>query len=459
MKRQLLKTLKYLLITIYLCLNSACEKQDDWLNAKDDKSLVVPETMVDFQAILDNTGVLNNSFVTSGLVGTDNYKLQDLNFNASSENNRQLHIWNTAGLAQFGNGWNVFYRTISLANITLDGLKKHQATESGYNNIAGQALFFRAWAYYQLAQLFCQPYDGNRTDLPGLPLRLETDVNQVLQRSTLQKTYQQIETDLTRATTLLNTTQTYAQRPNEAACFALLSKLYLSMSNYPKALTHAEKALALKSDLLGYNSSIVNTSSTYRFPNLGKTNPEIVFYAQGSFVVAGPTSSSQGTIAAELYALYESNDLRKSLFFSLSGTNVKLRGTYSGNTNVFCGIATNEVYLIRAECRARLDQSELAIDDLNTLLEKRFKTGTFKKLVATDPQNVLKAVLLERRKELPFTGNLRWEDLRRLNKDSRFEKTITRTLNSITYSLPPGDAAYTLPIPTNETQYSGIVQN
>jgi starch-binding outer membrane protein, SusD/RagB family len=68
-------------------------------------------------------------------------------------------------------------------------------------------------------------------------------------------------------------------------------------------------------------------------------------------------------------------------------------------------------------------------------------------------------ILQERRKELPFTADVRWEDLRRLNKDPNFQKTIVRVLNGTTYTLPPNDPKYVLPIPENEVQLSGLQQN
>jgi len=68
-------------------------------------------------------------------------------------------------------------------------------------------------------------------------------------------------------------------------------------------------------------------------------------------------------------------------------------------------------------------------------------------------------LIQERRKELPFSGNLPWEDLRRLNQEPNFAKTLTRMLNGETFSLPPGDNRYVYPIPENEISLSGIQQN
>jgi hypothetical protein len=69
----------------------------------------------------------------------------------------------------------------------------------------------------------------------------------------------------------------------------------------------------------------------------------------------------------------------------------------------------------------------------------------------------LDTVLAERRKELAFRG-IRWSDLRRLNQED-WNITLTRNLNGTPYTLPPNSKLYTLPIPPDVIQESGIAQN
>jgi hypothetical protein len=72
---------------------------------------------------------------------------------------------------------------------------------------------------------------------------------------------------------------------------------------------------------------------------------------------------------------------------------------------------------------------------------------------------ILAVIIQERRKELPFTGNLRWEDLRRLNQEPLYAKNLVRILNGESFSLSPRDKRYVFPIPENEIRTSGIQQN
>ena len=159
-----------------------------------------------------------------------------------------------------------------------------------------------------------------------------------------------------------------------------------------------------------------------------------------------------------LYKTYNTNDLRLQLFFKVSSGVNTYKGSYGGSSTFFNGLTTDELYLIRAECYARLNNKDAALSDLNALLVKRWKTGTFVPYTAASADEALKVILHERRKELIYRG-LRWMDLRRLNQDSRFAAILQRNLNGIIYTLPPNDPKYVLPIPDLVIQLSGIEQN
>ncbi|MFC3157130.1 RagB/SusD family nutrient uptake outer membrane protein [Chryseobacterium arachidis] len=162
------------------------------------------------------------------------------------------------------------------------------------------------------------------------------------------------------------------------------------------------------------------------------------------------------SIPRELYELYEEHDLRKVLYFKSQNGKSIWCGAPIGNN--LSGTATNEVFLIEAECAARLGEREKALDLLNALLIKRYKTGTFKPLTASSDLEALDIILAERRKELLKRG-LRFQDLKRLNKDSRYAKSLTRTIGAKIYTLPPNDGRYQLPIPQYIIDYNGLEQN
>src|SRR5690606_39919502 len=106
------------------------------------------------------------------------------------------------------------------------------------------------------------------------------------------------------------------------------------------------------------------------------------------------------------------------------------KGGYTGASNnaFFVGLTTSELLLIQAECYARANHIDLALEALNRLLEHRYERETFVPYSAIDQEDCIKLVLAERRKELLFRG-VRWSDLKRLNKEGRLDRKSTR-LNS-----------------------------
>jgi hypothetical protein len=326
------------------------------------------------------------------------------------------------------------------------------STQSDWNNVKGEALYFRAYAFYNLAGLFASQYTSASasTDL-GIPLKLSADINDNPGRGTLQQTYVQITEDLIQASLLLPLTQAYLTRPSKPAAFAMLARVYLSMENYDTAFLYADSCLQTYSYLQDFNQLNAGVSLP-----IAQFNPETIFFSE--LRLANIIRETSAIVDSSLYSSYSPMDLRKGIYFILSGGYLRVRPAYTGTTlRFFGGLATDEIYLIRAECNARKGNTTAAMSDLNTLLLTRWKTGTFIPFTATNAQDALSQILTERRKELIFRG-LRWTDLKRLNNEG-YNITLTRVLNGQTYTLPPNSPLYVLPIPPDEIQASGIQQN
>jgi hypothetical protein len=195
---------------------------------------------------------------------------------------------------------------------------------------------------------------------------------------------------------------------------------------------------------------------TLKLPLYSSFSPEDIYHTTFN----GYTTLVTGLVDTNLYNSYNANDLRLKFYFYYDGGEGGYIGLYHRDfkRNYYDGIATNEIFLTRAECYARGGYVTAALSDLNTLLANRFVTGTYVPYSTSNADSALAIILIERRKELWLTG-VRWTDLRRLNKDPRFAVTLSRILNGITYTLPPNDPRYALPIPDNEIELSGIQQN
>lgn len=450
------KILFTILWSINLLLYSSCKKE--WLDQKPDKTITVPTTLDDFDALLNNTSS-NGSALTIGEVAADGHYILESSWQASIiDAQRNAHTWSHDRLYNNVLDWNLSYQSILIANIILEGLIKivpeNDKQQQQWNRVKGEALFLRARLFHDLAQMYAVPFDKTsaESDL-GIPLRLESDITIPSSRGTLKETYNKIIEDLSEANNLLPLVSSFATHASKPAALAMLARVYLSMEDYEKAFESANACLQSYNALLDFNT--LSTSSNF-IGGYNRNNREVIYHSTG---VNYNIVTSRSLVDTSLYSLYQDNDLRKTIYFKKTGNNITFKGNYNNSTSLlFFGLATDEMFLIRAECYARLGKVPESMNDLNTLLKTRWITGTFIDFTAADADDALNQILLERKKELIYRGQ-RWPDLRRLNKDSRFAIDLTRTIGGNTYMIEPKSYKYTFPIPDDVIQLSKMQQN
>jgi hypothetical protein len=452
-----MKQILFIILLVLITLSYSCNK--DWLNAKPAQNLAVPVTLNDFQALLNNNDVMNLNWAPAlGEIACDDNYMSNAGFNSVSDVEKNAYTWTHNFPYTLLQEWyNTYYR-VYYANVVLQGIANILPSDSidlqNLNNIKGQALFFRGMTIYEAAQQWAPPFDSSSasTDL-GMPLRLNTDISIPTTRSTIQETYAQIIADIIQAEGLLPETALNSGLPSKTSALAALARIYLSIGDYSDAGKYADSCLSKNNNLLDYNTLTNSIGQA-----IGQTNNEIIF--EDVLTNYSALSPTKCLIDSALFASYDSNDLRRTIYFSVNpDSTISFTGTYTISSYYpFGGLATDETYLIRAECYARAGNVNAAMTDLNTLLRTRWKTGTFQSYTAVSAQDALNQILTERRKELIHRG-IRWSDLRRLNKMSGFSKTITRNVNGTTYTLEPNSYEYTFPIPDDIIQKSGIQQN
>lgn len=463
-----MKRIYYIGLTLFLIGLLPLQGCKKFLDVKSDSQLVTPSTLQDLQALLDNSTKVNRSNILSAEASADNYYLSTTDYLGLNINLRRVYTWEKDNLFPVGaNDWANAYDNVFIANTVLDNIVNVDRTDANkvaWNNAKGQALFVRAHAFLQLAFTFALAYDVQtaNSDL-GIPLRLTSDINEVIRRSTVQQTYDQVITDLNEAISLLDIFPVHVMRASKPAALALLARTYLSMRDYDNCLVNADASLKLKSNLLNYNMpDIPNLNATFPFNTTGLiyNNPEIIY--AGRMISQTILSNTRAKIDAQLYNTYDVNDHRRLVFYKENtAPNVatySYRGSYDGGAILFDGLATDEVYLMRAECYARKGMVTEAMTDLNTLMVKRWnKNVNYPTFTAANASDALNKVLIERRKELVMRG-LRWMDLKRFNKDGA-NITLSRTVDGTTYTLPPNDLRYALAIPEDVIAISGMPQN
>ncbi|MEJ5145358.1 RagB/SusD family nutrient uptake outer membrane protein [Sphingobacterium sp. MYb388] len=455
-----------------LFLQTGCKK--DFLDQRPNLSQAIPVTVADCQALLDDYSRMNAAYPDHGEAASDSYYFTDAVYNSLSDannspENKNNYSWHPQG--EHVSQWLQSYQVVYSANLVLSTLEEFSANELNYKAVKGSALFFRAFALYNLAQLFCKPYIATTagTD-PGIPLRLTPNPQEVSSRETVKQVYDRITADLNEAVSLLPVEVHVKSRPSKAAAYGALARVLLAMEDYTNAGKMADECLKLQPTLIDYNAtSTTPTATTVRNASTGpaflRFNAEVIFQA---VTISGTLAQGMVQINPALYDSYAESDRRKTVFFG-EGMEwwgepngiIGFRGNYDGTENpvLFMGLATNEIYLIRAECYARTGNTALAMNDLNTLMAKRM-IPPYVNRTASSANNAVVQILEERRKELVFR-TLRWTDLRRLNKDPQFAVTLRRNMNTIPYTpLQPNDLRYTFLIPTREViDLTGMEQN
>ncbi|WP_270089140.1 RagB/SusD family nutrient uptake outer membrane protein [Sphingobacterium sp. SYP-B4668] len=450
-----------ILVCLTVLLNGCA---DDFLDVRSDLGIATPSSVADYRAMLDLSSLYGNNGYILSIPATDEFYVETPVYQALPLGNYQrqqknAYLWlpeiyeNEEGL-----DWNSAYSKILTVNLVLDGLKKIDAKEEGHAPVKGTALFLRAFHYYQLAQLFAPPYDPVTAgqDL-GIPLRLEADVTIPSKRASVQDTYARILADLGESLQLLPDKPVGNKRkPSKAAVHALMARVLLLMDDHGAALAHALLSRGYEGSLLDYAG--LHTDQNFPFKrDHGSSNPEVLFFAYTR--AFNLLHDSRMHIDPRLESLYDAGDIRRSVYFKKGAKgNVYFRGSLEGSNLIFCGLTTAETLLIAAECHIRTGRPDQAAGLLDELRRYRSGQQQWEPLVWDDKDDLLQYCLEERQRELCFRG-LRWEDLRRLNKDARFAKTLVRQVAGETYVLEPNDLRYVWPIPNSVVQLTGMEQN
>ncbi|WP_400261917.1 RagB/SusD family nutrient uptake outer membrane protein [Sphingobacterium sp. SG20118] len=430
---------------------------NEFLDVQSDSRLVVPNSLEDLQKILDNNAEMNYQKGSKVEEISNDYNLTDVNYNNLKDQEKLAYTWQPYETLN-SDDWSKAYSVVYNANLVLDRLAKVERTTANadaWDKVKGTALFYRVNQYLGLLWTYSKAFDlaTAEQDL-GIVLRNTSDFNVKSTRSTVAVCYRKVIDDLKQASVLMPAHSVHVLQPDVKSVYAVLARTYLSMAKYDSAHYYADLVLGANPRLLDFNQ-LEDVKPTANYP-FSAFNKETVFYEE--MKLTGFLSPTNAEISVELLELFEDNDLRKVAFFKNgTGGRMNFKGNYTGSDIWFCGIANNEMLLIRAECVARMSNLVAAQNDLNKLLEKRYVTGTFVPYVFANKEEALNTILLERRKELLFRG-LRFMDIKRLNVEGR-GIVLNRTVNGVAYQLRPNDKQYAHRLPDDIIRLSGMPQN
>jgi hypothetical protein len=311
--------------------------------------------------------------------------------------------------------WRSTYSHIYAANAFLEGVRaSKKITSEDRNRFMGEALFIRAYLHFYLVNMYGQ-----------IPYVTTTDyaVNTAIPKVPVPEVYRQILADLNEAKSLIPDMYPTDEpvRPNKAVVTAMLARVYLYTQDWQNAQENATAVLNNKlyrwqenpaSEFLKSNPAII-----WAFhPGIAGINTRD---ARSFVFTSGPPSRS--ALSSDLLNAFETGDLRRTLWIkTISSQNTiwyhanKYKKTTNTGTSVEYTILFRlaELYLIRAESRAMLNDLDGAKDDVNTIRNRAGLADTD----AVTQEEIFKAIAKERRLEFFTEQGHRFFDLKRTRK-------------------------------------------
>ena len=97
--------------------------------------------------------------------------------------------------------WAKYYNVLFIANHVIESRSDiKEGTEEEINQLVGEAYMLRAYVHFLLVNLYGQPYTKEGAlDTKSVPLKLDTDLEKVLKRNTVEEVYTSIQADIDEA--------------------------------------------------------------------------------------------------------------------------------------------------------------------------------------------------------------------------------------------------------------------
>lgn len=417
-----------LLISLILIIAS-CE---DFLDQEPRSEISKEEALDDFLSLSFALNGAYNGLVLSSLYYAEfmmyypditggNLKIrQDLSENAG-EPFRELYNFQVAELSDRDN-YEEMYEVLNSVNNVINAVPNIiDASQEEVDGVLGEALALRALIHFDLLRVFAQPYNyTSDASHPGIIVLTESpDPDEELTRSSVADGYNQVVRDLEDAISLLPNTNIRA-RFNQLSAKALLSRVFLYMEEWSRTASLANEVINDSRTALVDSSSYVMIWDNNYLGNeiilkiLNNSNQNTLSDLFGTVPGEVPIL----TVTTDYENLLTDSDVRSRLIQEQSYD----EGTYRITTkypyqnlsaNAVPVLRLSEIYLNRAEAYAELNREELALADLNTIIQRADPSA--EELILSG-QDLLNRIFEERRKELAFEGHLLF-DLNRNKRD------------------------------------------
>ncbi len=432
-----MKTKKYRILLSLLCclLILSCE---DFVEIDPPNFKIVSQTVFanDETAISAVTGIYNelmNSDFSNGYISSitvlagmspDIFEMRsesDNRYGPFQQN--QISPAESPDASANYNLWSSAYGIIYMANSVLEGLEQSTTiSEDIREMLMGQALFIRSFTYFYLTNLY-----------GDVPLVLTTDFRQnaSASRNTSSEVLEQIVSDLNLALTFLEGIDAYKDSErfnvNHFVVMAFTARVYLYQQNWQQASELSGQVIAQTSlyEILEDLDQVFLANSReaiWQLSPIGRGN--ILTYTWEGYVFRG-NNSSPFKLSEDFVASMQEKDKRLTHWIGYNSSKnffyphkYKDKSSLNSITEYSMVLRLSEQYLIRAEANAQQGKISEGIADL----DKIRKRANLDLIADTNPgiskDELLNAIMEERKLELFSEWGHRWFDLKRTGKTS-----------------------------------------
>ena len=363
--------------------------------------------------------------------------------------------------------WDNIYSFLGPINLIISSVPTAEGSDENLRNrVLGEALTWRAYAFYKLLQLY-SPMKDNRLGIP-VYLTPEKEIGEAMpERKSQTEVFQRILDDCNQALDLLTKT-TY----NDWNCAwnadfinAMMADVYAwkacsgaaADTDWANAEQHATAAmrgrnLVSSADMLktifdcsdnAYSKDLKNDEFYLRI-----VDGRWTYICDFTYAYYEDGGVADGLVNKVNYRKFADNDIRKKAWFSTDGTHNDKYNLIGSDMSQGCIMPFRlaDMYLIKAEALVRQGKTGEGKAVLDEFRSHRY-TGSLP-AIANDGDALLKAIHDERFKEFYMEGDKVWLDMK------RFGDTMERTIAGEKNYLTADDFRYCFPIPAREMQYN-----
>lgn len=388
-------TFKNVMILGLGCLLGFTSCSDSWLNTDSTQTAegdVIFSTTDNAKLVINGicrTMVQQHVYYGQNFNGEGTMKLlygeypgQDFNFPYMAPGwsplmNNQSTITQSSSSIYDSYPWYYYYLIIGNANAVINRIDKAEGSQEEKDFLKAEALTFRAYSFFRLAELYCEPWArSNDGATDGVVLRIkevaeageETD----LKLSTLAETYKQVYDDLDEALRLYEVSgltrddiywdaTSNISFPDAPVAHAIYARAALTRQDYAVAKEHAALARANfpLMDTNTYYSGFCTPSSEWIWGVYNDASETIWYYGWQLFMACNGYYAQQNInvcINRDLVESFADSDIRKGLFLTESTflpedgskTFLEVVGIESRNANKFNSTAEGQAASTKA---------------------------------------------------------------------------------------------------------------